>query len=292
MSALFKNNATATLATGISSTATNIVLSSGLGALFPSPSSGTYFYGTLYDSSGNYEIVKCTARTTDSLTVVRGQEGTTALSFAIGDGFAQRLTAAGLSNFSQLDANNAFTGNNSFAGTSAFSGTTTVPTPTAGDSSNKAASTDFTNTAIAAAIAAIPPSTGRIIQSLTSIFGSYSVSSGGSWQATGHVINITPTSTSSKILVMVHGGNNWNHNRADLLNNQTRIYRNGSPTSAYTDQAVYIYGADMSRGGVVDWTNSMVLLDSPATTGVVNYQVYVAGEFDYAQAIMVVLEIL
>lgn len=292
MSALFKNNATATLAVGISSSATNIVLSSGLGALFPSPSSGTYFYGTLYDASGNYEIVKCTARTTDSLTVIRGQEGTSPLAFALGDGFAQRLTAGGLNNFSQLDANNAFTGNNSFAGTSAFAGTTTVPTPTTGDSSTKAATTAFTNAAITAAIAAIPPQTGRIVQSLTSIFGSYSVSSGGSWQATGHAINITPTSTSSKILVMVLGGNNWNHNRADLLNNQTKIYKNGNPTAAYTDQAIYIYGADMSRGGVADWTNAMVLLDSPATTGILNYQVYVAGEFDYSQAIMVVLEIL
>ena len=277
MSVLFKNNATATLAASVSSTATTIVLSSGLGALFPLPSGTTYFYGTLYDSLGNYEIVKCTARTSDSLTVVRGQEGTTALAFNIGDGFAQRLTAAGLNNFAQLD------------GTNNFTGTVTVPTPTSTDNSTNAATTAF----VTAAIGAIPPQTGKVVQAITSgVFGSYSVSSGGSWQATGHVVNITPTSTASKILVMVHGGNNWNHNRADLLNNQTAIYRNGSFTGMSTDQDVYIYGADMSRGGVVDWTNSMIILDSPATTALLSYQVYVAGEFSYQGAVMVVMEIL
>lgn len=144
---------------------------------------------------------------------------------------------------------------------------------------------------VATAIAAIPTS-GRIRQSLYSVSAGANVYSTG-WTATGHQVTITPTSTASKILVMVHGGDNWNHNRADLLNNQTKIYRNGTPTAARSNQAgTYIYGADMSRGGVTDWTNSMILLDSPATTSPVTYQVYITGEFGYGDAIMVVLEIL
>ena len=120
MPALFKNNATGTLATSINSSATTIVLSSTQGALFPALTAGQYFYGTLFSTTGVYEIVKVTARAGDNLTVIRGQEGTTAIGFSAGDGFAQRLTAAGLSNFSQLDANNTFTGNNVFTGSANF----------------------------------------------------------------------------------------------------------------------------------------------------------------------------
>lgn len=211
MPALFKNNATATLAVGISSSATTIVLSSGLGVLFPLPTSGSYFYGTLYDSLGNYEIVKCTARTTDSLTVVRGQEGTNPLAFAIGDGFSQRLTAADLNNFAQLDANNAltgantfsganiysgnnsFTGNNSFSGTNDFTGAVTVPTKIAGTNDTSAASTAFVVNAI--------PSTGIIKQIVSQRYTNSTQTTSTSYIDTFNTLTITPTSTTSKILV-------------------------------------------------------------------------------------------
>ena len=84
MPALFKNNATAILAASISNSATTIVVSAGIGNSFPNPSGTSYFYGTLFDSLGNYEIVKCTARTTDTLTIVRAQDGTNALAFSSG----------------------------------------------------------------------------------------------------------------------------------------------------------------------------------------------------------------
>jgi hypothetical protein len=122
MPAQFRNNATGTLAASILSSATTIVLSSTQGALFPTLAAGQYFYGTLFNTAGNYEIVKVTARAGDNLTVIRGQEGTTAIGFSAGDGFAQRLTAASLNNFSQLDADNTFTGNNTFSGTTSVAG--------------------------------------------------------------------------------------------------------------------------------------------------------------------------
>ena len=271
MSVLFKNNATATLAVGISSSATTIVLSSGLGALFPSPSGSTYFYGTLYDSLGNYEIVKCTARTTDSLTVVRGQEGTSPLVFALGDGFAQRLTAAGLNNFSQLDANNAFTGTNSFAGTSSFAGTTTVPTATAGDSSTKAATTAFTNTAIAAAIAAIPPSTGRIVQAITSQYTTTVSTSSSSFVSTGHFATITPTSTSSKILVLQSGTMAQTADNAPTANSMLTIFRGGTNLAGSNG---IMGNVNVGYYGSTYGSIAVSLLDSPATTAATTYTVY------------------
>ena len=87
------NNAFGTLASGINSSATSITLTTGQGARFPILSAGDYFYATLVDTSNNLEIVKCTARSTDVLTVVRGQETTTARAYSTGDRIEIRLTA-------------------------------------------------------------------------------------------------------------------------------------------------------------------------------------------------------
>jgi len=88
------NNAFGTLAAGINSSATSITLTSGQGARFPTLTASDYFYATLVDTSNNLEIVKCTARSTDVLTVVRAQESTTARAYSTGDRIEIRLTAA------------------------------------------------------------------------------------------------------------------------------------------------------------------------------------------------------
>lgn len=95
MSILFTNNASTTLASSISSGATSLTVASGAGALFPNPTSPDYFLVTLQGVSGTpIEIVKCTARSTDVLTIVRAQEGTTASAFTGGDKVELRVTAA------------------------------------------------------------------------------------------------------------------------------------------------------------------------------------------------------
>lgn len=120
----FTNNAVATLSASINSTATTVTVASGQGALFPTLSTGDYFYATIIDSSNNIEIVKVTARSTDSLTVVRAQESTTGRSFIGGDKISLRVTAAGLNNFAGQDKNNTFSGTNTFSGAVTFSSTT------------------------------------------------------------------------------------------------------------------------------------------------------------------------
>lgn len=96
MGVKFANSAYATLASSITSSATSITLTTGQGARFPSLGAGDYFYATLIDTSNNLEIVKCTARSTDVLTVVRGQESTTARAYSAGDRIELRITAQGL----------------------------------------------------------------------------------------------------------------------------------------------------------------------------------------------------
>jgi hypothetical protein len=96
MTVKFTNNASATLATGINTSVTTIAVTAGQGAQFPSLTSGEFFYATLVDSSNNLEIVKVTARSSDTLTVVRGQDGTVPRSYIAGDKLELRVVAAAL----------------------------------------------------------------------------------------------------------------------------------------------------------------------------------------------------
>lgn len=95
---LFTNNADSELNGAIDTIATSITLKTGGGAKFPAPTGGDYFLLTLFQKAGgiesNHEILKCTARSGDVLTVVRAQESTTARAFASADPVELRLTAA------------------------------------------------------------------------------------------------------------------------------------------------------------------------------------------------------
>lgn len=93
MSVLLKNNAVSRLGASLSSGATSLSLSSGDGSKFPSPTGGDWFPLTILSAAGTLEIVKCTARASDVLTIVRAQEGTIAAAFSIGDRVELRLTA-------------------------------------------------------------------------------------------------------------------------------------------------------------------------------------------------------
>ena len=150
----FANNAVSTLASGINNSATSITVASGNGALFPSLTGSEYFFVTLIDASNNLEIAKCTARSSDVLTVTRAQESTSARAFATGDRIELRITAQSLLDVStQITAlgsdlglnsnditgsgNITHTGNITTTGNGSFSGGLTVDTSTLKvDSSN------------------------------------------------------------------------------------------------------------------------------------------------------------
>ena len=100
MTALLANNATSTLASAITDTDTTVVLATSDGASFPSPTGDEWFPLTLRHSS-SLEIVRVTARSGDSLQVVRAQEGTTAQAFSVGDSAKLRFTEAVHSSYGQ-----------------------------------------------------------------------------------------------------------------------------------------------------------------------------------------------
>ena len=121
--AKYSNNGDGILETTITDAATTIVLGSGQGANFPSPTGGDYCWVTLEDST-NIEIVKCTARSTDTLTVVRSQQSTSNEAFTAGAQVDHRLTADDLSNSVQLDSSGDVSVNGGMAlGTASAPGT-------------------------------------------------------------------------------------------------------------------------------------------------------------------------
>ena len=77
---LFKNNAYSTLSASLTNVATSLSVQTGHGDRFPIVAGTDIAYVTLEDASGNREIIKITARSSgaDSMTIVRGQEGTSA----------------------------------------------------------------------------------------------------------------------------------------------------------------------------------------------------------------------
>jgi hypothetical protein len=88
------NNASSTLASAINNVVTTVSIASGDASKFPALAAGEWFPLTVVDASGNIEVMRVTARSSATLTVVRGQEGTTARAFAAGSKCDLRLTAA------------------------------------------------------------------------------------------------------------------------------------------------------------------------------------------------------
>jgi hypothetical protein len=88
----FANNATTTITARISDTDTSIVVAAG--ALFPALAAGEYFKATLQDTQNNLEIVRVTARSGNTMTVLRGQDGTLALPFPVNSRFELRVLAS------------------------------------------------------------------------------------------------------------------------------------------------------------------------------------------------------
>lgn len=98
----FVNNAVSTIAggaggngTALNPADTSLLLQSGTGAALPSTFPYMYQIGSLATA---YELVKVTGKSGDTLTIVRGQEGTAAATWAYGTPTQQVATAGNLAN--------------------------------------------------------------------------------------------------------------------------------------------------------------------------------------------------
>jgi len=106
----YTNNAKTTLAADINNSVTSATVTDG--SVFPSLSAGEHFYCT-FDDGTNNEIVKVTARSSNTLTIVRAQDNTSARAFSSGDKAELRITAVVLE---EVSTSTSSWGTNIFAG--------------------------------------------------------------------------------------------------------------------------------------------------------------------------------
>lgn len=102
---LLKNNAFSALAAALNNTDTTLVVQTGTGDRFPIVVAPDTALVTLQDASNNIEIVRVTARASgsDSMTIQRAQDGTSARSWNIGDVAEIRLPVGVVAPLQVLD---------------------------------------------------------------------------------------------------------------------------------------------------------------------------------------------
>ena len=113
---------------------------------------------------------------------------------------------------------------------------------------------------------------GRVLQVVTSTRGDMTTSTSSSWATTGLEATITPTSSSSKVLIQCSGpmtgfaGGAADHNSGAL-----KVYRGGSGgTSVESENR----GLSMQYGSAHNYSDVHILyIDSPSTTSATTYTV-------------------
>lgn len=257
MGILFANDASSTLQTGVTSGATQIVVATADAGLFPSPSGGSYFLATVVDSSGNMEIMKCTARSGNTLTVARGQEGTTAFAFAVGAIVDLRLTKGTMEALTQVTGESLPTHNHTASQITNLSATTVPFTPVG----------NIASTSVQAAIAELDAEKANV-----SALASYAQLSGPTF--TGNVqlslanptliINKAASGQSNDIQGKTNGVLRWAMN---LGNSSAESANSGShfQIHRYSDAGSFLDTAvTIERDSGQTWLYGNVILHKPA----------------------------
>jgi len=203
MAVLIANNAKSTLAAAIGALDTTLTVASGTETLFPSPSGGDYFYVTLEDSTGTVrEIVKVTACSGTTFTIVRAQDGTLANIFALGSIVELRINKASLTDSigaasasatAAAASATAAAGSATTAAGSASSAATSASTATTQASNASTSATNAANSASAAntsAIAAAAAAASGLYSAVQDKSANYTVVAGDA----GDLIRVTTTS--------------------------------------------------------------------------------------------------
>ena len=109
-------------------------------------------------------------------------------------------------------------------------------------------------------------STGSILQVVSATSNTSSTTTSTTHTASTLFADITPSSTSSKILIMLH---TWSNVSGTNVHNWITIYRNDSINLASTGNMTNLYAASGTES-----PQSLIWLDSPASTSSTRYRLY------------------
>ena len=114
------------------------------------------------------------------------------------------------------------------------------------------------------------PTGGKILQAVQAYINADVSTTNTTWTATtGFEVDITPSATSSKILILVSAG--CEKSGTDNNFGGYTLYKDDSTNLG---EASYGFGLESAEGGTSRGFLSLNWLDSPSTTSSVNYQVY------------------
>ena len=149
--------------------------------------------------------------------------------------------------------------------TGAISGIMTAPTAASGTSTTQLATTAF----VANALSSV---TGRLIQVVSVNFDTSFSTTSGTYVNTGHTATITPTSVSSKILIILSStlANNATNANSILSITRAGTSLSGGGTTAFCDV--------LSSSGNIYTSVAVNYLDSPNTISSTTYAVTVAAQ--------------
>jgi len=248
---LYANNAKTTLASPITSTQTSITVAAGTGAVFPSPSTGQSFQITLVSASSStvYEICTCTSRSGDTLTVVRGQEGTSGTPFSTNDIVANYDTALVMTNLvqSQQLQNQYYLFAVASGTANALTATipsvlTTIPNGMSITVISNAANTGATtlNLTLGSTATGVLPI----------VTGNNSALIGGEIPSAGYPITLSYSSTFNAWVIT---DGNVNLNAYALINSQTFTGTPRVPTATFNDNSTIIANTAWTQGQLANY---------------------------------------
>ena len=117
--------------------------------------------------------------------------------------------------------------------------------------------------------------TGSVLQVVTSEFSTDTVTTNTSLTSTGHTVSITPSSTSSKIYVMLTGSGGSSPANGWWIGALYRGSTNISTGMGYTQYNISTVG---------NTTYSYNVMDSPSTTSAITYQMYLRANHSSVSA--------
>ena len=118
------------------------------------------------------------------------------------------------------------------------------------------------------------PQTGSVLQVVNASFGTITNTSSATPVTSGLTASITPTSSSSKILILVSFPCTINSSTRQLT---YTLYKNNTTNLAPNNGGQLGFGQLYNDNGNLQGVGSLSVLDSPATTSSTTYTVYFAS---------------
>jgi hypothetical protein len=269
-----------TLASGISSTATSMTVAAGtgstlLGGVSLAAGNVDQFTVAIDPDTINEEIVFITAVSTDTFTIVRGQAGTSNITHSGGATVRHVLTSSDLNFYTAGVATADGAVQKSVATNKgdllvATSSATIARQGVGTNGQVLTADSTLTNGLKWASISVTP----RIGQVVTAETATTTTTTSTSFvDATGLSVTITPTSATSKILILASVVfQSWTGTSGDTAGGQYRVVR-GSSTSIIDGSFYWIQTSGSYVGEITNTPVGISYVDSPATTSATTYKI-------------------